>query len=65
MSKTKLRVLILINPNASMAQAPLPAITTWFEERCNALIVVGKKKVRAKQLKGAGREYGPHRHRGR
>jgi diacylglycerol kinase (ATP) len=54
MSKTKLRVLILINPNASMAQAPLPAITSWFEERCNALIVVGKKKARAKELKEHG-----------
>lgn len=40
MSKSKLRVLVVINANASRAEAALPALSDWFTENCAARIVV-------------------------
>lgn len=55
--KSKLRVLVVINPNASKAEAALAALTSWFTENCQALIVVAKsKKERSRELKAHGKE---------
>jgi hypothetical protein len=41
MSKS-LRVLVIINPGASRAEAVLPAVSSWFSENSDATIVVAK-----------------------
>jgi len=57
MTKSKLRVLVIVNPNASRAQTALPAISSWFSENCKALIVVAKsKKERMREPKANGKE---------
>ena len=57
MNKSKLRVLVVVNPNASRAEAALPALSSWFTENCHALIVVTKsKKERRRELEAHGRE---------
>ena len=57
MTKSKLRVLVIVNPNASRAQTALPALSSWFTENCKALIVVAKsKKKRMRELKANGKE---------
>ena len=57
MTKSKLRVLVIVNPNASRAQTALPALSSWFTENCKALIVVAKsKKERMRELKANGKE---------
>lgn len=40
MNKSKLRVLVVINANASRAEAALPALSSWFTENCRARIAV-------------------------
>jgi len=55
--KSKLRVLVLVNPGASRAQAALPALSSWFSERCTATVVVAKsKKERTRTLKAQGKK---------
>jgi diacylglycerol kinase (ATP) len=39
MVKSKPRVLVVVNANASRAEAALPALSPWFAERCQAHIV--------------------------
>jgi len=57
MNKSKLRVLVVVNPNASRAEAALPGLSSWFTENCHALIVVSKsKKERRRELEAHGRE---------
>ena len=57
MNKSKLRVLVVVNPNASRAEAALPALSSWFTENCHALIVVTKsKKERRRELEAHGKE---------
>jgi diacylglycerol kinase (ATP) len=55
-SKSKLDVLIMINPAASRAEAALPELSAWFTEHCRAVIVVGKRKERKRQLKQLGKD---------
>ena len=57
MSKSKLRVLVMVNPGASRAEATLPALSSWFTERCDAVIVVSNsKKERKRKLKADGKD---------
>ena len=57
MSKSKLRVLVMVNPGASRAEAALPALSSWFTERCDAVIVVSNsKKERKRKLKADGKD---------
>ena len=57
MNKSKLRVLVVVNPNASRAEAALPGLSSWFTENCHALIVVSKsKKERRRELEAHGKE---------
>ncbi len=57
MNKSKLRVLVMINPKASRADAALPGLSSWFTENCQALIVVAKsKKERRRELDAHGKE---------
>jgi diacylglycerol kinase family enzyme len=57
MNKSKLRVLVVVNPNASRAKAALPALSSWFTERCHARIIVAKsKKERRRELEAHGKE---------
>jgi diacylglycerol kinase (ATP) len=56
-NKSKLRVLVIVNPGASRAEAALPALSSWFAERCAATIVVANsKKERRRTLKAQGKE---------
>jgi hypothetical protein len=56
MSKS-LRVLLIINPGASRAEAALPAVSSWFSENSGATIVVAKsKKDRKRELKVHGKK---------
>jgi diacylglycerol kinase (ATP) len=57
MTKSRLRALVIVNPNASRAQTALPVLTSWFTENCKAVIVVAKsKKERERELKNNGKE---------
>jgi YegS/Rv2252/BmrU family lipid kinase len=57
MSKSKPRVLVMINPGASRAEAAVPALSSWFSENCHALIVVANsKKERKRELKAHGKK---------
>lgn len=56
MSRSKPRVLVMINPGASRAEAALPALSAWFTEHCRAVIVVGNKKDRKRELKAHGKD---------
>lgn len=49
MNKSKLRVLVVINPNASKADAALAALSSWFTKNCQALIVVAKTDKELRQ----------------
>lgn len=42
--KSKLRVLVIINPCASRAEAALPELSSWFTENCHARIIVTKSE---------------------
>ncbi len=44
MNKSKLRVLVVANPSASRAEGALPGLTSWFTEKCHALIIMAKSK---------------------
>ena len=50
MSATKLRLLVVVNPNASRAEEALPQISEWFAERARAVVVVANKKKDLKRL---------------
>lgn len=55
MSISKLRVLIVVNPRASRAEAALPALSSWFSDNCQAIVVVARsKKERKRELKAQG-----------
>ena len=55
MSKSKLQVLVLINPRASRAEAALPALSSWFSDNCDAIIIVARsKKDRKRELATQG-----------
>jgi diacylglycerol kinase (ATP) len=56
MNATKMRLLVVVNPNASRAMDGLPQVTQWFTERARAVVMVAKKK---KDLKRMLREHGP------
>ena len=49
MSKSKPRVLVMINPGASRAETAVPALSSWFSENCHALIVVANSKKKRKR----------------
>jgi YegS/Rv2252/BmrU family lipid kinase len=42
MNSAKVRVLVLLNPKASRAEAVLPQLVSWFTENCHAVIAVCK-----------------------
>jgi YegS/Rv2252/BmrU family lipid kinase len=50
MSLAELRLLIVVNPNASRAADALPQITEWFAEHARAIIVVVNKKKDLKRI---------------
>jgi diacylglycerol kinase (ATP) len=55
-NKSKPRVLVVVNPNASRAEAALPGLSSWFTENCQARIVVTKsKKERMRELETHGK----------
>ena len=54
--KSKLRVLVLINPRASRAEAALPALSSWFADRCVTVIVTGNGKQRKRELEELGKD---------
>lgn len=57
MNKSKLRVLVLVNPGASKAQAALPALSSWFAERCaTTFVVTNSKKERKRTLQEHGKK---------
>ena len=57
MNKSKLRVLVVVNPNASGAQGALPGLTSWFTDECHALIIVAKsKKELGRELEAHGKD---------
>ena len=57
MNKPKLRVLVVVNPNASRAEAALPGLSSWFAANCHALITVAKsKKELTRELEANGKE---------
>ena len=55
MNAKKLRLLVIINPNASRAVEALPNVTQCFAENTSAIFVVTKKK---KDLKRTLRDHG-------
>ncbi|MBC8013271.1 MAG: lipid kinase [Methyloceanibacter sp.] len=55
MNAKKLRLLVVVNPNASRAVEALPQVTEWFAQNTSAILVVAKKK---KDLKRTLREHG-------
>jgi diacylglycerol kinase (ATP) len=56
-NNSKTRVLVVVNPNASRAEAALPGLSSWFGENCDARIVVTKsKKERMRELEAHGEE---------
>jgi len=56
-SKSKVRVLVMVNPGASRAEAALPVLSSWFTERCDAVIVLSNsKKERKRKLKADGKD---------
>jgi diacylglycerol kinase family enzyme len=47
----------MVNPGASRAEAALPALSSWFTERCDAVSVVSNsKKERKRKLKADGKD---------
>jgi hypothetical protein len=36
-NKSKPRVLVVVNPNASRAEAALPGLSSWFTDNCHAV----------------------------
>jgi len=56
MSAAKLRLLVVVNPNASRAAEALPQISEWFAEHARAVVVVANKK---KDLKRLLKTHGP------
>ena len=57
MNKSKLRVLVVINPNASRAEGVLPGLSAWFTERCRPLIIVANsKKELRRELEAHGKD---------
>jgi diacylglycerol kinase (ATP) len=56
LDNSKLRVLVMINPGASRAEAALPALSSWFTAHCRAVIVLGKKKERRRELRELGKD---------
>ncbi len=56
-NRSKPRVLVVVNANASRAEAALPGLSSWFTENCHARIVVTKsKKERMRELEAHGEE---------
>jgi diacylglycerol kinase (ATP) len=49
-SSATLRLLVVVNPNASRAVEALPQVTAWFAERGGATIVVAEKKKDLKRI---------------
>ena len=58
MNPKKLRLLVVINPNASRAEEALPTLTEWFGDDTNAMLVIAHKK---KDLKALLRRMAPRR----
>jgi YegS/Rv2252/BmrU family lipid kinase len=56
MNPKKLRLLVVINPNASRAEGALPTLTEWFGDNTDAMLVVAHKK---KDLKALLKAHGP------
>jgi diacylglycerol kinase (ATP) len=44
MTPSARRVLIIVNPNASRAEAALPELADWFDARCQARMIVGESE---------------------
>jgi diacylglycerol kinase (ATP) len=44
MSASKMRLLVVVNPNASRAAEALPLISEWFADHARAVLVVTKKR---------------------
>jgi diacylglycerol kinase (ATP) len=57
MTPPPMRLLVVVNPNASRAEAALPQIADWFAARSEARLVVGKREGELERiLESAGRE---------
>ena len=57
MTKSKLRVLIVVNANASRAEAALPALASWFAEHSRAHIALtASKEEFARELETRGKD---------
>jgi diacylglycerol kinase family enzyme len=55
-NKSKPRVLVVVNPNASRAEAALPGLSSWFNENCQARMVVTKSsEERMRELEAHGK----------
>ena len=57
MTKSKLRVLIVVNANASRAEAALPALSSWFAEHSRAHVALtASKEEFARELETRGKD---------
>ena len=57
MDRSKIRVLVIINPCASRAAAALPELSSWFTQNCHARIVVTKsEEEHRRELQDHGKE---------
>jgi diacylglycerol kinase family enzyme len=56
MKAKKPSLLVVINPNASRAEAALPKLTEWFAENGSAILMIAHKK---KDLKAPLKTHGP------
>jgi YegS/Rv2252/BmrU family lipid kinase len=50
MTTKKPRLLVVINPNASRAEEALPALTEWFADNTDAVLVIAHKKGDLKKI---------------
>ena len=50
MNAKKLKLLVIINPNASRAMEALPRVTEWLAENASAVVVIANKKGDLKKL---------------
>ena len=57
MDKSKLRVLVVVNANASRAEAALPALSSWFAENCcSRMVVTASNEESSRKLEAHGRD---------
>ena len=57
MDKSKFRVLVVVNANASRAEAALPALSSWFAENCcSRMVVTASNEESSRKLEAHGRD---------